>query len=151
MSEENDMNEIVSNEFDKIRLLIITHKRIISSGVGSVNRANICYNKVAYRFAKAFEQGYGVELAKLCIKDREPAVRYKGAYFLLPYQTLRAKTVLWQILIRKRLFFQSIPPFVAFNAEAILTQWRKKELKFPRLINGEVKYLNIDKIKEESL
>lgn len=148
MSAEKNMNKMISKELDEIRPLILTHASYVSP-----KRGNTCFDKYTYSFCKAFEEGYGLELAKLCIKDREPAVRRVGAYYLLPYRTFRAKMVLWRIIIRNKLSRKSrkFHPLEALTADAILIQWGKKELTFPRLINGEVTYLNIDKIKEEKL
>ena len=141
------MDDVITKNFTKIRPLIITHKRISGSGIGSVRRANKCFEEYTYRFGRAFEQGYGLELAERCIKDREPAVRCTGAYYLLPYQPLRAKMILRSAVL-KGWFRHS---YESFSAEMTLREWKKKRLKFPRLINGEITYINIDRIKGESL
>ena len=122
--------------FQEVRELILERTRQIP--FGDVKYANRCTRSCTRLFRQAFEEGDGLKLAKVCMEDSESAVRIIGAYFLLPYEPLRA---LW-VLGKESLFATGANKFVAldnkFTVDRFLSDWIRGKLTFPRLRNGEI-------------
>lgn len=128
------MNDTIVATLVEIRPLIILHAK--ESLFGDVEYANTCYVSYTRKMCEAFLCGYGIDLARACLDDCEPAVQAIGAFYLLPYETT--------VAIKKLQYLREVAPIeVATNVGTILQEWRKGRLKFPRLVQDNVVYVGI--------
>ena len=128
------MRDTIRATLAEIKPLIITHAK--ESLFGDVEYANTCYVSYTRKICESFLYGCGIDLACACIEDSEPAVQVIGAFYLLPYETT--------VATRKLQYLRKTAPIeVATNAGTILQEWRKGNLKFPRLVQGSVVYVEV--------
>lgn len=131
------MNSNVLNTIEKIRPLILLHAK--ESLWGDVEKANRSYQAYTLEICKAFSDGYGIDLSEALAADYEPALQAIGAFYLLPYKTKYATSILKRIS-------KSGSIEVSINSSAILKEWHKKALRFPRLIRGQVAYIAMNEL-----
>lgn len=128
------MNSNVLNTIEKIRPLILLHAK--ESLWGDVEKANRSYQVYTLEICQAFSDGYGIDISEALAADYEPALQTIGAFYLLPYKTKYATSILKRVS-------KSGPIEVSINASSILREWHKKALRFPRLISGQVVYITM--------
>lgn len=126
------MKRNVLNIIVKIKPLILQHAN--ESLWGNVDEANRSYYAYTWEICKAFSDGYGIDISEALAADYEPALQTIGAFYLLPYKTKYAVSILKRIS-------KSDHIEVSINASSILKEWHKKSLRFPRLISGKVAYI----------
>ena len=123
------MNSNVLNTIEKIRPLILLHAK--ESLWGDVEKANRSY--------QAYTLEICIGLSEALAADYEPALQAIGAFYLLPYKTKYATSILKRIS-------KSGSIEVSINSSAILKEWHKKALCFPRLIRGQVAYIAMNEL-----
>lgn len=111
----------LKNLIDKYINSTIIHGRESRTGNYKLANKNFKIAEKCYKEIKAFgEEGYN-EIAKLLIHDNGH-VRVGAAYCLLPVKTEIAVKVLQESIGK--------PDGVGFEAEMILSEWKKGNLKF---------------------
>ena len=81
---------------DKIKKSILIHA--IESWKGNYKTANRHFKDYTNQICALFQDGYGLDTMHMFLNDDEAAVKFVGAYFLLPYDTKNAKKHLNQFV-----------------------------------------------------
>ena len=127
---EQEISNYNENETNSIENEVIESFLIHSKeSSNDYKLANKHFHKYTKLMCKVLENGN--EILYKFIKHNEPAVRLKGAYYLLPIDKKIAEKTL-------KLLYKIPEDSVGFNAKMIMKEWKKKSLTFPKLKDGKL-------------
>jgi hypothetical protein len=135
---EQEISNYNKNQINNIENEIIESFLIHSKeSSNDYKLANKHFHKYIKLMCIVLENGH--EVLYRFIKHNEPAVRLKGAYFLLPIDKKIAEKTLKSL-------YKILEDSIGFNAKMIMKEWKNKRLTFPKFKDGkliwEKKYVN---------